>query len=107
MRRRLGGGYGSHVLWQEPGRTCCGSLKYFLSQCCPGFLQDSLSLAGPLSLDSVNQCSLLDATYGLSFSKGLSALGLEPHLLLLLLHKHWGSWHVQRVFAPPLTPPLL
>lgn len=59
-----------------------------------------------LHLDNVSQCSLLDATYGLSFSKGLSALGLEPHLLLLLLHKHRGSWHVQRVSALPLTLPL-
>lgn len=56
-----------------------------------------------LHLDGVSQCSLLDATYGLSFSKGLSALGPEPHLLLLLLHKHRGSWHVQRVSALPLT----
>lgn len=79
---------------------------YFLCQCRPGFLQDGLSLSGSLSLDSVTQCSLLDATYGLSFSKGLSALGLEPHLLLLLLHKHRGSRHVQRVSALPLTLPL-
>lgn len=79
---------------------------YFLSHCCPSFLQDGLSLSGSLSLDSVSQCSLLDATYGSSFSTGLSALGLEPHLLLLLLHKHRGSWHVQRVSALPLTLPL-
>lgn len=57
----------------------------------------------PLHLDSVRQCLLLDATYGLSFSKGLSALGLEPHLLLLLLHKQRGSWHVQRVSVLLLT----
>lgn len=63
-----------------------------------------LSLSGPLHLDGVSQCSLLDATYGLSFSKGLSALGLEPHLLLLLLHKQRGSWHVQRVSTLSLTP---
>lgn len=63
----------------------------------------SVWLAFFLHLDGVSQCSLLDATYGLSFSKGLSALGLEPHLLLLLLHKHRGSWHVQRVSALPLT----
>lgn len=79
---------------------------YLLCQCRPSFLQDGLSLSASLSLDSVTQRSLLDATYGLSFSKGLSALGLEPHLLLLLLHKHQGSWHVQRVSALPLTPPL-
>lgn len=66
----------------------------------------SLALAFFIHLDGVSQCSLLDATYGLSFSKGLSALGLEPHLLLLLLHKHSGSRHVQRVSALPLTLPL-
>lgn len=73
-----------------------------LSEFSPGW-PFSLWLAFFLHLDGVSQCSLLDATYGLSFSKGLSALGLEPHLLLLLLHKHRGSWHVQRVSALPLT----
>lgn len=53
--------------------------------------------------DGVSQRPLLDATYGLSSSWRLSALGLEPHLPLLL-HKHSGSWHVQRVSALPLTP---
>lgn len=62
-----------------------------------------LGLALVLHLDGVSQCSLLDATYGLSSSEGLSALGLQAHLLLLLLHKHRGSWHVQRVSALPLT----
>lgn len=73
----------------------------------PGVYHSLLScffpLAGPLNLDSVHQCLLLDATYGLSFSKGLSALGLEPHLLLLLLHKQRGSWHVQRFSVLPMT----
>lgn len=51
-------------------------------------LQEGLSVSGSPSLDSISQCSFLDATYGLSSSKGLSTLGLQPHLLLLLLHKH-------------------
>ena len=62
---------------------------FFLPELCPGGPFSSLAH----SLDIVSQCSLLNATHGLYFSKGLSALGLEPHLLLLL-HKHQGSGHV-------------
>lgn len=79
---------------------------FSLPRCRPSLLEDGLSPSGSLSLEGVSQCSLLDATYGLSFSKGLSAPGLRPHLLLLLLHKHRGSWHVQRVSALGLTLPL-
>lgn len=75
---------------------------YFL-KFSPGEAFLSLASLSFLRLDGVSQCSLLDATYGLSSSEGLSALGLEAHLLLLLLHKHRGSWHVQRVSALPLT----
>lgn len=38
-----------------------------------------------LHLKGVSQCSLLDAAYGLSFSEGLSALGLEPHSLTVII----------------------
>lgn len=59
-----------------------------------------------IHLDGVSQCSLLDATYGLSFSKGLSALSLEPHLLLLLLHKQWFMVRSEG-FCSPTDPAVL
>lgn len=64
----------------------------------------SLSPPSEASSSMAGQRPVLDAaTYGLSSAEALSALGLEPHLLLLLLHKHRGSWRVQRVSALALT----
>jgi len=66
---------------------------YFLYCCCLEFTPGrTFSVFGSpffIHSDRVSQCSLLDATCGLSLSEGLSALGLEPHLLMLLLHKQW------------------